>query len=244
MKKKLLTALAGAVVCAHAGAKAIPNSATDLALDECTTANAIGADYLGAVNREAAPSTTMMAALEKMQALATRYEGKGKPGETMGELMSRDDSVQFEAVSNLIREVFAVTPAYDDEGQMATFSSGVAAINTGFDAERPRWAYLSVYVISWNKEDPDARQVRFLVSDRGQTLRRREGAVNVGGQAGRSWPDALERLRTKIHEVMVEFFGQGPADAFMVRHRTQLSPRRFDPEAGLKVRELVDKLKR
>jgi len=105
MKKKLLTALAGAVVCAHAGAKAIPNSATDLALDECTTANAIGDDYLGAVNREAAPSTTMMAALEKMQALATRYEGKGKPGETMGELMSRDDSVQFEAVSNQIRTI-------------------------------------------------------------------------------------------------------------------------------------------
>lgn len=150
----------------------------------------------------------------------------------------------FEAVSNLIREVFAVTPAYDDEGQMATFSSGVAAINTGFDAERPRWAYLSVYVISWNKEDPDARQIRFLVSDRGQTLRRREGAVNVGGQAGRSWPDALERLRTKIHEVIVEFFGRGPADAFLARYRTQLSPRRFDPEAGLKVRELVDKLKR
>jgi hypothetical protein len=148
----------------------------------------------------------------------------------------------FERVSALVREVFPESMAYDDEVQLAAFRTGIASINGRFDAERPRWVFLSVYVVYWSKRDPNAQQLRFLVSDRGQVLQRQERTVNVGARTGRGWPEALTQLRARIHEVMTGFFGKAPADAFMARHGSMLSPDTFDPALGLKVWERLDQL--
>jgi hypothetical protein len=148
----------------------------------------------------------------------------------------------FELASALVREVFPETMAYDDEVQLAAFKDGIASISARFDAERPRWVFLSVYVVYWSKRDPNAQQLRFLVSDRGQAMQRREGAVNVSVRKDCGWPEALAQLRARIHGVMTGFFGEAPADTFMARHGTMLSPDRFDPDLGLKVWERLDQL--
>lgn len=130
----------------------------------------------------------------------------------------------------------ALQEALAGDASLPDCKKRLAEVNARFDARRPRTVCLSVWMANLNGAPA---QYRALVSDRGQTLQRKELAANFQAVSKSA---ALDTLRQKIHRQIATFFDAAVADAFMAKHGRKLHSGRFQQGGTLEIRERADAL--
>jgi hypothetical protein len=137
-----------------------------------------------------------------------------------------------EAWVEAVREAWSNLP--DSRPSAALLRQQIKAVNARFDALRPRWVLVRVYVLAVNGVPA---QLRILVSDRGQKMQRREMAVSFQRIP---LAEALLKARERITALLSGWFGEDMARAFMARHEKAFQRRSFKPEVGIEIRERLD----
>lgn len=72
----------------------------DIPLSECTTEKALMTAQFAALSRETTTAPAMLKAMDEFKNLADKYSRDGKPGQSIGELMTKADSIKFATLSS------------------------------------------------------------------------------------------------------------------------------------------------